>query len=300
MINLLQKRLILSLIALIVLNQDFFCQQKKQKTYIPIKFYPQKKQQVEVLVEKYTTTHKTWLYNILDQAEVYRIYVRNEIKKRNMPEILEYLPVVESNYIPTAKSKSGATGMWQFMLNSIKPFLTYNEYIDERLDPYKSTQAALSKLQDNYNMFGDWLLAITAYNCGAGAMKRALKKAEKKDFWYLAQHNLISKQACEYVPKLLAIADVATNYEYYNIKMPTGRDINGNTLKIPVDDFEYVTVNKEIPLELLAQELRLDKDIMKNLNLALVKGTTPPHQKYNIRLPYGMKKTAEYVLNELY
>ena len=82
--------------------------------------------------------------------------------------------------------------------------------------------------------------------------------------------------------------------------MPTGRDINGNTLKIPVDDFEYVTVNKEIPLELLAQELRLDKDIMKNLNLALVKGTTPPHQKYDIRLPYGMKKTAEYVLNELY
>jgi membrane-bound lytic murein transglycosylase D len=149
-------------------------------------------------------------------------------------------------------------------------------------------------------MFGDWLLAITAYNCGAGAMKRALKKAEKKDLWYLIEHNMLSKQASEYVPKLLAIADVATNHKYYKITLPTANDIYGNTLKLPVDDFEFVTVKQEINLSWLAHELRIDYETLKNLNLALIKGTTPPNQKYSIRVPYGMKKTVEYVLNQHY
>ena len=296
--KILKKRLVYILIALTLLIQNVFCQQPIK--YKQIQFYPQKKQQVEVLKQKYITTHKNWLYDVLDQAEFYRVYVRNEIKKRNMPAILEYLPVVESNYLPTARSKSGATGMWQFMLNSVKPFLICNEYIDERLDPFKSTQAALTKLQDNYNMFGDWLLAITAYNCGAGAMKRALKKAEKKDLWYLIEHNMLSKQASEYVPKLLAIADVATNHKYYKITLPTANDIYGNTLKLPVDDFEFVTVKQEINLSWLAHELRIDYETLKNLNLALIKGSTPPNQKYSIRVPYGMKKTVEYVLNQHY
>lgn len=277
-----------------VLSFNLFANQIK---YTQIEFYPQKKAVVEELKQKYITTHQKWLYELLDEAELYRIYVRQEIKKRNMPEILEYLPVVESNYIPTAKSKSGATGMWQFMLNSIKPFLEYNEYIDERLDPYKSTQAALSKLQDNYNMFGDWLIAITAYNCGAGAMKRILNKSSKKDFWYLYEHNLLSKQASQYVPKLLAIADVATNYKYYNITLPSARDRNGKTLQIDPEDFEYYTTYKQINLEQLAYEIRLDYTTLKELNLALVKGVTPPNQKYKIRLPYGTKKTVEYILN---
>ena len=115
------------------------------------------------------------LKQILEDGENYRLYVRAKLKEMNMPAAIEYIPVIESEYKPTARSKDGkGVGMWQFMMNSIAPHLTVNEWIDERLDPWKETDAALKKLQDNYKMFGDWLLAIAAYNCGAGAMKRAI------------------------------------------------------------------------------------------------------------------------------
>jgi membrane-bound lytic murein transglycosylase D len=128
-----------------------------------------------------------------------------------MPPALEYLPVVESEYKPLATSRSGARGLWQFMENSIKPFMEKNEWIDERLDPWKSTDAALSKLQDNYKMFGDWPIAIAAYNCGAGAMQRILKKAPEKTFWYIAEKGLLRDQSVQYVPKFLAISELSEN-----------------------------------------------------------------------------------------
>ena len=120
------------------------------------------------------------LHDCLENAMEYRLFVRQAIAEKEMPEILEYLPVVESNYKTSAKSKSGAIGMWQFMANSVYPFLTLNDYVDQRLDPWASTDAALKKLTDNYNYFGDWLIAIAAYNCGVGAMNRVLKKSEKR------------------------------------------------------------------------------------------------------------------------
>ena len=255
--------------------------------------------EVEVLRQKYLTTHKDWLYDMLDDAEPYRIYVRNQLEMKNLPPILEYLPMVESDYIPTAKSKSGATGMWQFMLNSIKPFLKCDEYIDERLDQWKSTDAALAKLSDNYTMFNDWLLAITAYNCGAGALRRIIKKAGESDFWYLRRNGFLSEQASGYVPKLLAIADVCENAAFYGVEMPTARDESGETLAIRAGLFDYVVVKKSIALDVLSSELRMDEDVLKRLNLALVKGMTPPHSEYALRFPEGMKLSAIHALERL-
>lgn len=255
--------------------------------------------QVEAHRRKYLTTHREWLSGILEDAEPYRIYVRNEIERRGMPAILEYLPVVESNYIPTAKSKSGAVGLWQFMLNSVAPFLQYDDYLDERLDPWKSTQAALSKLQDNYAMFGDWLLAITAYNCGAGAMRRALAASSEKSFWRLSERGLLSEQAAQYVPKLLAVADVVENAAFYGISMPTARGADGRTLEIRAGCFDYVSVSAPVPLRRISQELRIDEEFLASLNLALRTGTTPPGAEYRIRLPEGMKDSAVRALQEM-
>ena len=137
------------------------------------------------------------LYDALENAIDYRLYVRKALLDAQMPPELEYLPIVESNYKTNAKSKSGALGLWQFMENSVKPFLTLNDYVDERLDPWKETDAALKKLKENYNIFGDWLIAIAAYNCGAGAMTRAIAKLSKddeKDFWTLCDKKLIPAQ----------------------------------------------------------------------------------------------------------
>lgn len=248
-------------------------------------------------VEKYRKMYLTekWsalLKAYLESAMEYRLYVRKSIQDKEMPEMLEYLPVVESNYKTHAKSKSGAIGMWQFMENSVYPFLTLNDFVDERYDPWKSTDAALKKLTDNYKYFEDWYLALGAYNCGAGAMSRAIKKADSKDFWYLAENNFISKQTAEYVPKLIAITDLAINHEYYGIDLPDHteefelleNEKNGN--------YDYITVKKAYSITQLAQELRIDSNTMKRLNPSFIRGMTHPAKTSEIRLPLGMKDSA--------
>lgn len=254
---------------------------------------------VEQLRKKYLTTHRNYLYKILDEGQQYRIFVRNELEKRKMPAILEYLPLVESDYNPYAKSKSGATGLWQFMLNSISGLLEYNDFVDERLDPWKSTEAALKKLNENYRTFGDWLLAITAYNCGAGALKKAIKNAGSRDFWYLKEKGFLSEQASGYVPKLLAIADVVENSTYYGTTFPQARAWNGTTLETRAGMFDYVTVYDTVYLNALSHELRIDRQELYDLNSALVKHVTPPNKEYTLRFPEGMKDSAAYALNQM-
>ena len=160
------------------------------------------------------------LYEVLDNATDYRFYVRQKLAENDMPACLEYLPVVESEYKPTARSRSGATGLWQFMENSTKGYLVRDGAVDERYDPWKSTDAALKKLQANYKQFGDWPLALAAYNLGAGALKQAQNKAGKRDYWQLADSGLLKDQTANYVPKLLAIADLVMNAEYYGLIFP--------------------------------------------------------------------------------
>ena len=246
----------------------------------------------EYIARYMTRFGKESLYKILDDGEYYRLYVREELKKRNMPAILEYLPLVESEYKPMAKSRSGARGLWQFMENSMHPFLKKNEWFDERLDPWKSTSAALSKLQDNYKMFGDWPLAIGAYNCGAGAMRRALKNSPVKTFWYLSEHNLIPEETINYVPKLIAINEIAENGEEYKVELPKISETRHFA------DFDYATTSTKISLERLAQEIRLDYNTLKSLNTELIQEKTPPY-KYQLRLPMGMKLAAQEAIQEI-
>lgn len=270
--------------------------EKQKKITIPFSENPQ--------VEKFRKLYlsPSWqsiLQNDLENAMEYRLYVRKSLQERNMPFYLEYLPIVESNYKTTAKSKSGAIGMWQFMENSVKPFLVLDDFIDERLDPWKSTEAALSKLTDNYNYFGDWLLAIAAYNCGAGAMQKAIIKSGSKDFWYLAENNYISKQTAQYIPKLFAIADIAENSDFYDVDLPSHENEFNLLYNEKNGIFDYITVDKAYSLEQLALELRLEKSTIKHLNPSFVRGITHPTKKSQIRLPLGMEESAKSALKNL-
>ena len=294
-----RKTIILTVFLIVLFSNQLFSHSTSKKEYNNLGFTGMNDSSVKKLREKYLTTHKEWLYDVLDNGQQYRIYVRNMLEKQNMPAILEYLPLVESNYNPYARSRSGATGLWQFMLNSISGLLEYNEYVDQRLDPWKSTEAALKKLNENYKTFGDWLLAITAYNCGQGALKKAIKKAGSKDFWYLKNNGFLSEQATGYVPKLLAIADVCENAEYYGVNLPTGRAWNNTTLETRAGMFEYVTVYKSVYLNELAHELRIDEQDFYDLNSALTKHMTPPGKAYPIRVPEGMKDSCAYALNQM-
>ncbi len=239
------------------------------------------------------------LYQYLEDAMEYRLYVRKAIQEKEMPVILEYLPIVESNYKTHAKSRSGAIGMWQFMANSVWPFLTLNDFVDERLDPWKSTEGALKKLTDNYNYFQDWLLAIAAYNCGVGAMTKCLKKAEEKDYWYLVDHNLLPSQTAHYVPKLIAIADLAMNSEYYGIELPNHAQEYEELINERDGNFDYLEVNKAYSITQLAQEMRMDEASLKHLNPSFILGMTHPTKKSQIRLPLGMKEPAEEAIKKL-
>lgn len=239
------------------------------------------------------------LYNVLESAMEYRLFVRKSVQDKNLPEILEYLPVVESNYKTSAKSKSGAIGMWQFMANSVYPFLILDDFVDERLDPWKSTEAALKKLTENYNYFNDWLIAIAAYNCGVGAMNKILRKAEKKDFWYLVDKKLLPQQTADYVPKLIAIADLAINSEYYQIDLPNHNEEYEMLINEKNGDFDYIMVEKAYSLKQLASEMRMDYETLKKLNPSFVRGMTYPVKKSEIRLPLGMKKSAEDAIAKL-
>ena len=246
-----------------------------------------------------TTRNKTLLKDALENSLELRLYVRKAIQNAGLPPELEYLPVVESYYKTTAKSSSGALGLWQFMANSVKPYLELNDYVDERLDPWKETEAALKKLKENYNMFGDWLLAIGAYNCGAGAMQRALNKAEKKDFWFLAENKLIPLQTIQYVPKLLAIADLVMHSDFYEMDIPLHQDEYNGLYNETNGIFEYVCVKNAYSLKTLAQEMRIDYDILNKLNPSFIEGFTHPTKESTIRLPIGMKQTAEKALENI-
>ena len=239
------------------------------------------------------------LYNALENAIDYRLYIRKELADMELPPELEYLPVVESNYKTNAKSKSGALGLWQFMANSVKPMLTLNDYVDERLDPWKETAAALKKLKENYDYFGDWLIAIGAYNCGAGAMSRALAKAEEKDFWYLCDKNLIPAQTKLYVPKLLAIADLANNCEYFGIDIPLHQEEYEVLYNEKNAIFDYITVDKAYSLNVLAQHMRIDSAELKRLNPSFILGFTHPSAKSSIRLPAGTELIAAAALETM-
>ena len=234
-----------------------------------------------------------WLTAVLETGAPYRMYARQQLALSNMPASLEYLPVVESEYKVTAKSRSGALGIWQFMENSIHPFLEKDQWVDERLDPWKSTDAAIKKLQDNYNMFGDWALALAAYNYGAGGLRRTIKAAGGVDnFWDLADRGLLVNQTTMYVPKFLAVAEIVTNQEHYGLEFPEVSE--ADLLR-----WDEVTTKRSVPLQMLAKEMNIDVSILKFLNPALILGRTPPAREYTLRVPLGTGTEAQQAISTM-
>ncbi len=250
----------------------------RQELDIPLKSHPHVQKYIEEYQKPFSVN---WLTNVLQAAAPYRSYIRQQLQINGLPACLEYLPVIESEYKTNAKSRSGALGIWQFMENSIAPFLKKNEWIDERLDPWKSTDAAIKKLKDNYKWFNDWELALAAYNYGAGGISRTIKRhGGKNDYWYLVDKKALSKQTEMYVPKFMAVAEIVTNEQLYNLNFP----------KVTEEDmlkWDEVLVTKSISLTALSNEMKIDTSILKYLNPALLRGRTPPATEYKLRVPKG-------------
>ena len=152
-----------------------------------------------------------YLSIVLRRGEPYLPFIHAAAAELGLPWELAYLPVIESAFVNSAVSRSGAAGFWQFMLNSISPYdMRVNQWMDERRDFWKASYGALRKLKDNYELFGDWLLAIGAYNCGVGCMRRAIEAAGSRDFWTLARGGYLPSETRFYVPRFLAVSHYAS------------------------------------------------------------------------------------------
>jgi membrane-bound lytic murein transglycosylase D len=239
------------------------------------------------LVERYrqeflSNFGKQWINKALEDGALYRAYARKKIAEMELPACLEYLPLIESAYKPNARSRTGAVGLWQFMENSTAPYLKKTNLIDERLDPWKSTDAALAKLKDNYKQFGDWLLALAAYNSGAGAVSRALAKSNEKTFWALSDSRLLKEESRQYVPKFLAVCDAIVNEEYFGASFAQIEDFES--------DFGYFEYENPVIVSELARALEIDIGLLKKLNPSLLFDAAPAG--FSFRLPLEIMEKA--------
>ena len=243
---------------------------------------------VRSCIDRYTVKNRSQVSYMLGISEFYMPMIETEIDRLGLPHELRYLPVIESAMNPKAVSRMGAKGLWQFMFPTAKQYgLKSNNYIDERFDPLKATRAALTYLKDLYDMFGNWELAIAAYNCGPGNVNKAIKRSGgKTDFWKI--YSWLPKETRGYLPALIAANYVMTFYEDHGI-CPMEPNI-------PVDT-DTIHVNRNLHFKQIAEVCNVDIEEIRALNPQYIKDIIPgENETYVLRLTNSM--IASFVENE--
>lgn len=237
----------------------------------------------------------------LERSAKYLPYVRRVFAERGLPHDLVYLPFVESGYNPRAGSRAGAKGMWQFMPFTGKKYgLKVGWWVDERYDPYKATHAAADYLTFLHEEFGDWYLALAAYNAGEGRVGRAIKRSGCDDFFELSKKKqnrwrrgrrlyYLPKETRYYVPKLLAVIKIVRNLESLGFTRP---DWDGDGL------IAEVKVPPRTDLRAVAKAVGMDWKEFKVHNPAYAEAGSHPNQTCSIYLPQAYASTAEGYLAE--
>lgn len=214
-------------------------------------------EEVKKYIDRYTKAGRQSTSYLLGRARYYNPIFEEALRFYGLPLELKYLPVIESGLNPNATSRVGAAGLWQFMATTGKQYdLQIDSYIDERRDPEKSSYAAARMLSDLYKRFGDWTLALAAYNCGPGRVSSAITKAGGgADFWAVYQH--LPKETRGYVPAFIAANYVMNYYADYNITpLSTG---------LP-NCCDTIIIEKDVTLAKIANVLGMNVDDLKVLN----------------------------------
>jgi len=237
---------------------------------------------VEYEIKQFQTVERDFFINSCKRSGRYIDKIVKELKEAGLPEELAWLPLVESGFNVSALSPARALGLWQFIASTGYKFgLKRDDWIDERLDPEKSTKAAIAYLQELHSMFGDWTTVLAAYNSGEGNVLRVIRGQKINyldNFWDL--YEGLPRETARYVPRFLATLHILKESEQYGFDL-------GETEE-PLS-FEVVTIEKQVRLDAIAKELGISEALLSDLNPELRLMVTPP-TPYSLRIPPAMSE----------
>ncbi len=237
---------------------------------------------VEAEIKRFTVgVEKNFFLRSFQRSGRYRAKIVAELKEAGLPEELSWLPLIESGFNVKALSWARALGLWQFIPSTGYKFgLKRDRFIDERMDPDKSTQAAIAYLKELHNIFGDWATVLAAYNCGEGRVLRVIKSQNVNyldNFWDL--YERLPRETARYVPRFLATLHILNDPQKYGLDMPQPD---------PPLTYETATVNRQIRLKDAARVLGVSESTLRELNPELRYKILPP-STYAIKIPEGTR-----------
>lgn len=232
---------------------------------------------VQAEIDRLTGPERTFFIQSMERAARYRPYIVAELKKAGLPEEISWLPLIESGFKLRALSSARALGLWQFIPSTGHKFgLSRNQYIDERMDPEKSTIAAIAYLKELHNLFGDWTTALASYNCGENRVLQTIRRQKINyldNFWDLYQN--LPGETSRYVPRFLATLHIVNNLEKYNMKVEN---------PLPSLEYESFDVEKQLLLKDIAKEIGVSPEVLIELNPEL-RYAQLPADTYQLKIP---------------
>ena len=234
--------------------------------------------QVQFFLDLFTGSRRDAMTLWVGRSGRYLAMARDVFRSRGLPEDLVFTAMIESGFKPDAVSRVGAKGMWQFMAGTARRYgLRVDRWVDERLDPEKSTVAAAAYLHDLYEMFGSWSLAQAAYNAGEVKVARAIRHTGSRDFWTLAQSRHLKRETKDFVPQIHAATMIGRDPDRYGFDFDDLEPVAVETIAVP----------PSTDLNRLASNAGLSLQTVRTLNPTLVRGVTPPGGSWTLRVPEG-------------
>lgn len=226
----------------------------------------------------YSDRRRTSMGDVLGRCNIFMPIFEEVFTRYDLPEELKAMAIIESALNPTATSRAGARGMWQFMYSTGKKYgLKIDSFVDERLDVYKSADAAARYLKDAYDVFGDWPLAISSYNCGAGNVQKAIRRSGKRDFWEI--YNWLPRETRGYFPAFIAALYITRYYKEHGIIPKMEADL------APIDT---IRVNKMLHFKQVEKVAGIPRKTLKALNPQFRHEIVPGKEsEFILRIPYA-------------